>query len=373
MALGPSWLGKNKSSLYIVAFMVVMALLPTVVKSGYYLGVLIVIGLYTLVTVGLCLLMGYAGQISFGHGAFYGLGAYASGLLTAKLGLSPWIGIVAGGVVAGSVALLIGGPTLKLKHHFLALATLGFGIIVYIFMIELVDLTGGPSGLLGIPKLRLGSFVFNSDARFYYLVWFFAFLGLLVSSNLVHSRIGRALRAIKGSEVAAESMGIHAARHKLEVFTLSAVYAGVAGALYAHYVQFISPSPFSIMISIMFVVMTVVGGMESIWGSVFGAGLITILGQVLRSLVSAVIPRAGGQYEVILFGLILILVLIFMPEGLTVGLYRIYQGIKTSRAGRRRREAEVGDSPQHPVSPATETTVDIYDRGRAGVGGEARR
>lgn len=365
MARGLSRISRNKNTLAILTFLAVVLLFPALVRSGYYVSVAIVIGLYTLVTVGLCLLMGYAGQISFGHGAFYGLGAYTTGLLAVKAGVPPWLGIFAGAAVAGLVALVIGKPTLNLKHHFLALGTLGFSIIVYIFLVELVDFTGGPSGLVGIPRLTLGPIVFSSDLRYYYLVWFFAFLSLVLSNNLVNSRIGRALRAIKGSEVAAGSMGVDAARHKLEVFVLSAVYAGLAGALYAHWVRFLSPSPFGILTSILFVVMTVVGGMESVWGSVFGAALVTILGQALRSVVTAVMARAGGQYEVILFGLILITVLIFMPEGLAVGIYRSYQRISGGRLPLQGKVAEAESRTQ----PSSEGAGDTYSSQRAGVHG----
>jgi branched-chain amino acid transport system permease protein len=300
----------------VVAVLLGVLLLLPWVGNAYHVSLLVVIGIHTIVAVGLCLLMGYAGQVSLGHAAFYGLGAFTSGILSASYGVSPWLGLVAAAVLCGALAFVTGAPILKLRGHYLAMATLAFGIIVYVLIVELKDLTGGPSGLTGIPSLAIGDFIFDADRKFYYLVWAFTLGVLLVSRNIVDSRPGRALRAIHGSEAAAESLGVDVARFKLMVFVLSAVYAGLAGALYAHYTAFISPQPFSFLFSVRLVVMVVLGGMASIWGAIFGTTTLTILSEFLHPF---------GDLDVIVFGLILMVVMIFMPQGLTRGLLDLYE------------------------------------------------
>jgi branched-chain amino acid transport system permease protein len=221
--------------------------------------------------------------------------------------------------LAALVAYAFGIPILKLHGHYLAMATLAFGIIVYLVFVELKDLTGGPSGLAGIPRLAVGGFVFDSDRKFFYLTWG-AVLGVVVLSlNLVDSRIGRALRAIHGSEVAAETLGVDAARFKVQVFALSAVYASLAGSLYAHYVTFVSPPTFGFIASVEFVVMAAVGGLASVWGAPLGALAVTLLAETIRDIVPRLLAHASGEHEVIAYGLLLIVIMIFMPQGLTAG------------------------------------------------------
>ena len=293
-----------------------LAALPLAGANPYYLNVMIFIGIHTLIVVGLNLLMGYAGQISLGHAAFFGLGAYTSGILTATYQMSPWPAMLLAVVFTVLVALLVGMPSLKLTGYYLAMATLGFGIIVYICFKELVGLTGGPSGLVGIPLLRIGSITLVEPKHYYYLVWGVTLGAIAISLNIVDSRMGRALRAIHDSEAAARASGISTARLKIWVFALSAVYASVAGSLYAHFITFISPSSFDFMFSIKLVTMVVVGGMASIWGAVFGAATLTLLPEVLT---------VFHDYDIVLFGLILMVVMIFMPQGLTRGVLDIWE------------------------------------------------
>lgn len=320
---------KRLRHLMMFIFSLAILILPFVITNNYYRSVLVVIGLHTIVVVGLCLLMGYAGQISLGHAAFYGLGAYVTGILTTTYNVSPWLAMLAGAVLTGIVAYAIGIPIFRLKEHYLALATLGFGLIIHVILMEEVHLTGGPSGLTeSIPYLKIGNLVFNNDFKFYFLVWIAALTAIVLANNVVFSRIGRALRSVHGSEYAAESLGVDTAKHKLQVFTLSAVYASVAGSLYAHYVTFISPSPFGLMTSIMFMVMAVVGGLSSIWGPILGVAVITILTEGLKVFIPKLIPQAGGEYQIVVFGLILVIIMIFLPEGLITGLRNIYEGLK---------------------------------------------
>lgn len=306
----------KKSIILWAALILAFALLPLFIKSNYLLGVLIVIGLYTIIVIGLGILMGYAGQVSFGHAAFFGMGGYTVAILTTACSWPTIPALIAAIILPGLVAAIIGGPTLKLKELYLALATLAFGILVHILFNELKGITGGPSGLTGIPYLSLGGFSFDRDIKFYYLVWTAVLLVSLGVNNLIHSRVGRAMRAVRESEHASETSGINTAGLKLQAFVFSAVLAGLAGGLYAFYVTFISPSPFGFHTSVQFVLMAVVGGLGTFWGPLLGAGLVVALGEVLRWAVPLVIPGAGGEYQIIFFGIILMLVMIIKPEGL---------------------------------------------------------
>jgi len=299
-----------------LCLVLVIAGLPLGIHSRYYQSIAVIIGLYSIAAVGLSLLMGYAGQVSLGHAAFYGMGAYLSGIASTSLGLSPWLAMPVAALLTGGVAAAIGTPIFRLRGHFLAMATLGWGIIIYIVFNELREVTGGPSGLTGIPNLSLFGWPLDTDIRYYYLVWCFALGVIFLSRNIVDSRVGRALRAIHGSESAAAALGVNTARYKLAVFTLSAVYASLAGSLYAHYLLFVNPPPFSFKFSIELLVMVMIGGLAHIWGALFGAALITILGESLRATVPLLMGHASGEYEIIAFGLILMATMIALPEGL---------------------------------------------------------
>lgn len=309
-----------------------IAIVP-LLGNAYYTNLMVTIGIHTIVAVGLCLLMGFAGQVSLGHAAFYGMGAFISAILSAKYGVSPWASMVVAALVTGLVAYLVGIPIFKLKGHYLAMGTLGLGIIIHILFVELRDFTGGPSGLSGIPPLAIGDLVLDNDFKYYYLVWAVCLAILIISDNIVNSRVGRALRSIHGSESAAHSVGVDVGQLKIRVFVLSAVYAALAGSLYAHYITFISPQPFGFMFSIRLVVMVVIGGLASVWGAVFGTAAVTLLSDVLHPL---------GDFDVIIFGLILMLVMMLLPQGLTrafLDLIEVWQ--LRLRAGRRPEIVEV--------------------------------
>ncbi|HXZ35888.1 MAG TPA: branched-chain amino acid ABC transporter permease [Thermodesulfobacteriota bacterium] len=283
-------------------------------RNEYFISLLVFMGINGMITLGLSLLMGYAGQISLGHAAFFGLGAYSSGILTVHYGLSPVAGFLFGILLSAAVAYLVGKPTLRLKGHYMAVATLGFGEIVFILFNELSFLTGGPSGLSGIPALAVGDLSLEGTA-YLYLVWGLVLLLLLFSLNLINSRVGRALRAVHGSELAAGAMGVDASLYKIQVFVLSAVYASMGGSLYAHFISFISPSSFSLMFSILLLMMVVVGGTETIWGAILGAAVLTLLPEYLRGL---------EDFEVLAYGAILMAVLLFMPKGILEGFQRLW-------------------------------------------------
>lgn len=298
---------------------IVLALLPIYLPNNYQVSIMAFIALNTILTVGLSLLMGYAGQISLGHAVFYGMGGYSTGLLALKLGWAPLPAMVVGAILTGIIAYLIGIPILRLKGNYLAMATLGLNVIFTLFLSQQTDLTGGPNGLTGIPKLALGDFKITNDIQFYYVVWFVALAILALSLNIVNSRIGRALRAIHSSEIAAEMVGVDAAHYKNLVFALSAVYASIAGSLYAFWIGLISPSVFGITFSVELVVMVAIGGLASVWGAIFGAAAVTLLTEFLRNILPQLLRGASGEQEIIAFGVILMLVMIFLPEGLTTG------------------------------------------------------
>ncbi len=279
--------------------------------NPYYTSIAIFVGIYTIVTVGLCLLMGYTGQISLGQAAFYGLGAYISAILSKSYGVSPWLAMLIAALATGGFAYLIGMPILRLRGNYLAMATLGLGIITYIVFREADRFTAGQTGLSGIPYLSVFGSAFNTDREYYYLVWAFSLAILIISQNIVNSRTGRALKAIRDSETAAESIGINVANLKVKVFTLSAVYASLAGSLYAHYITYISPQPFDFLFSVRLLVMAVVGGLASIWGAIFGTATVSLLGETLHSI---------GELETIAFGFILMVTVIYLPRGVWVSL-----------------------------------------------------
>jgi branched-chain amino acid transport system permease protein len=275
---------------------------------GNYPDLMIFAGIYCLITIGLSLLMGYAGQISLGQAAFYGIGAYVSAILTVHFELNPWLCMVIGMIIAAAVAVLVGVPSLKLRGHYLAMATLAFGIIVFIIFNEEVKWTGGPDGMSGIPGLSLLGFEFDTLEKYYYLVWFFVFAAFIFTTNVIQSRAGRALRAIHVSEAASNAMGVDVSRFKILVFVYSAVLASLAGSLYAHYINFINPSTFDLFFSIKLLIMIALGGMHYIWGAIVGAFLVTFL--------SFEWLHYFEEFEVIVYGIILLLVTIFLPHGL---------------------------------------------------------
>lgn len=295
---------------HFVAFALAILSLPSLLAGGYLLNVFIFVGIHTMLALALNLLLGYAGQISLGQAAFFGLGAYASGVLTTTYGYNPWLIMLLTAGAVGLLAFAIGFPILNLKGHYLAMATLGFGIIVYIVFNETIDITGGPSGFPGIPNFSYGEFTFDSDLKNYYLIWGFTLVTMLLALNLVSSRIGRALRAIHDSEVAARVLGINVRLMKVQIFALSAVISSVAGSLYAHTMTFISPASFGFNFSVELVTMVIIGGLGSIYGSFLGAALLTLLPELLRTF---------QDYDIVVYGLLLILITMFMPGGLIRG------------------------------------------------------
>jgi branched-chain amino acid transport system permease protein len=318
---------EKRERIIFLIFTLAVFSVPFFLQGSYFMNVLVFIGINTMLAVALNLLLGYAGQISLGHAAFFGLGAYISGILTTRFGLDPWIALVLAAAANGGLAFIIGFPILKLKGHYLAMATLGFGIIMFIVFNETVGITGGPSGLSGIPNIHIGPLVFDNDLRNYYLIWIITLAVMLLSINLSQSRIGRALRAIHDSEVAARVMGVDVRILKVQIFTVSAIISAVAGSLYAHTMTFISPASFGFNFSVELLTMVIIGGLGSIYGSFLGAAILTVLPEFLRVL---------QDFDIVVYGLMLILITMFMPGGLISGLQQIagFIGNKIKRRGR---------------------------------------
>ena len=314
---------KNKIDILVLSGIIIPLpwLLSLWDATSYYPDVLVFVGIHSIIAAGLCLVLGYTGQITLGHAAFYGVGAYASGIITTKLGLSPWLAMMVGILIAMSLAYCVGVPSLRLRGHYLAMATLGFGVIIFIIFNEYVSLTGGPSGFGEIPRLSLFGILLETTLHYYYFVWFVAILVLIVSLNIVHSRIGRALRAIHGSELAAMAIGVDTAKYKIQIFVLSAAYGAVAGSLYAHFVTYINPPVFDVFFSIKLLMIVVIGGTHTIWGAFLGAALLTFLPEWLALL---------EDFDVLAYGILLLVIVVFLPEGLVGIADRVYLRVSKS-------------------------------------------
>lgn len=313
--------GRNKwISLGVLALLI--ALLPLFFPSGYYYRVGALIFVNALSVVGLVILIGYAGQISLGHAGFAGIGAYACALAPEHLGLHPALALVLGAVVSGVMAALIGKPILRLKGYYLAVATLGFGILVSMVLTNERALTGGPDGMnvadLGLRGLLRDMGWRLSGGEFWYMVCGVVLLvGAWLALNLFDSPSGRAMRALHGSEVAAATVGVDVPRQKLRAFVISAVYASVAGSLLALQNGYITPDVAGFMHSVEMVTMAVLGGVGSVLGATFGAAILTLLPQVLT---------VFAEYEQLVLGLVMVLVMIFLPQGLLPSIARRLKG-----------------------------------------------
>ncbi len=303
-----SWKGISFFSLFILV-------LPFFFTTSFFLTKATFSGIYTIVAVGLGLLMGFAGQISLGQAAFYGVGAYTTAILTASYGWSPWITLLLSLAVPGIIAFILGQTMARLHGYYLAMATLAFGIIIQVLLVEWKSITKGASGFYGIPKLELFGFTFKQGLSFYYLVWFFAIIVIILSLNIIHSRIGRALRSIHDSEVASSAMGVDTGKYKMQIFVVSAMFAGLAGWLFAHMSFSISPGSFSLDSSILFLAMVVLGGSSSVWGAVTGALLISVINLLVHTLGQHV-TFITSDFEHVLYGFILMIIVIFLPQGI---------------------------------------------------------
>jgi branched-chain amino acid transport system permease protein len=292
---------KKRDFVYLGALLLLPLIWPDL-----HLYLMVLAGIYAMLTLGLSLFLGYAGQISLGHAAFFGIGAYTTAILTTRYAVPTLGALWASALVAAVFAYLIGKPILKLKGYFLALATLGFGEIFLVIVKQTRGLTGGVSGIFNIPWFSVAGFVFDTYLKQYYLVWGVLIGLVLFAKNLVRSKMGRSLLAVAASEDAASSVGINVAQVKVRVFVLSAAFAGLAGSLFACIMSTANPEGFSFGLSVLIVMMVIMGGMGNLYGPIFAAIFLTWLTDVL-----------GGyqEYSLPIYGVILILLLIFFPDG----------------------------------------------------------
>jgi branched-chain amino acid transport system permease protein len=285
----------------------------------YLLHILIISGIYIILTLSLNLILGYTGIPALGHIAFACVGAYTSSILALNYGISPWIGLLVGACFASLLGIIIGFPSIRLKGDYLALATFGFGVIVYSISKNWVDLTRGPMGLPGIPKFSFFGFELQPVWAYLTLVTVFVLITAVIINRIVDSPFGRILKSIREDEVASISIGKNIARYKLIVFVVGAFFAGIAGSLYAHYITFIDPSSFTIMESIAVLLMVVFGGMGSIRGSFIGALILVIFPEMLRFL--GMPSSVAAPLRQMIYGLLLVVLMIKRPQGI-IGQYR---------------------------------------------------
>jgi branched-chain amino acid transport system permease protein len=280
----------------------------------YPLHLVCTVGIFVILAVSLNIVVGFAGQISLGHAAFFAVGAYTSSLLAVKFGIPFWFGIFAGGLISFLFGILLGTPTLRVREIYLSVVTICFGLMVQLALVNLDSITGGARGIYGIPRPSFGSFVFASPQSFYYIILFFSLLTILSSLRLLRSRFGRAFLSIRENELAAQTVGVRTTYYKILAFAISSFYAGLAGSLYVHYVSYINPDAFTFGTSVDVLVMIVIGGLGNVWGSVIGAFVITLLPEYLRFM---------QQYYRAVFGIGLIFMMVFMRSGIVSALQRI--------------------------------------------------
>jgi len=298
---------KTLRSRMIIALVAILLLLLPAFCGYYVLHIIIFSGINLITVLGLGLLIGFSGQVSLGHAAFYGIGAYASALLTVKLGLSFWIALPLAGIIAGIAGVLLAIPSLKVAALYLVMTTIGFSMIVWLMMLQWSGLTNGPNGIIGIPFPAIGGWVLDSPAKYYYLILVFALAALWLMSRIVRSAVGLRLMAIFDQEEAAQAVGINTTYFRVLAFVISSIFAGVGGSLYAHYVTFIHPENFNIWVSISFLVMAVFGGQRSIPGLTASVLILTFATEYFR---------VFGEYRMIGYGLFLAVGMIYFPRGI---------------------------------------------------------
>jgi len=302
----------TRARLVLGAFLAFMLVAPLALPE-FHVTLLNYIGLYSIVALGLVLLTGVGGLTSFGQAAFVGMGAYTTAYLTTTYGLSPWLTLLIGLALTFVVSLFLGVISLRLSGHYLPLGTIAWGISLY-FLFGNMEFLGGYTGISSVPAINLFGVALDSGRKFDYLIWTLALLALLSMHNLLDSRSGRAIRALKGGGLMAESFGVDTARMKIIIFVHAALLASLSGWLYAHLLRFVNPTPFSINAGIEYLFMAVVGGAASVWGAVVGAGILTILKQWLQDLLPKLLGQSGN-FEMIVFGVLLVLLLQRAREG----------------------------------------------------------
>ncbi len=298
---------KNKKIIFIIIVMLLLLTVPLYVKNLYYLHIINLSGIYTLIAIGLNILSGYTGQTSIGQAGFFAIGTYVSALLMMSFGIPFFLAVIAGTLAAGIFGLIISIPAMKLDGPYLVLATVGFGEIVRLVLLNWTPVTRGAAGLTGIPYPSLFGLKIKSEQEFFYLILTFVALGVYVAARIANSKIGRTLRAIRDDGIAAEAMGVNVNRYKTAAFVISAMFAGLAGGLMGSFSGVTSPDNFTFDDSVSFLCMSVIGGNTTVIGGIIGAFLLTVVSEALRFFQGT---------RLIIYGFILILTVIYMPNGL---------------------------------------------------------
>jgi len=355
----------RRQTVILTGFLVLLALVPRLLPE-FYVTLLNYIGLYAIVALGLVLLTGVGGLTSFGQAAFVGLGAYTTAYLTtagelpgwlAPFGASPWLALLAGLALTAVVALILGALTLRLSGHYLPLGTIAWGISLY-FLFGNIEQLGGHTGITGIPPLSVFGLEVKFGREFYYLIWAMLMLAVWLTQNLLDSREGRAIRALKGGTLMAEAMGVDTARSKTVIFLIAALFACLSGWLYAHLQRFVNPTPFGLHIGIEYLFMAVLGGAAHVWGALIGAGVITVLKQWLQDLLPKLFG-SSGNFEMIVFGLMMVLMLQRARDGLWPILARLDSGKDGSDGARAAPQA--GLMSKKTLPPFGTRLLDVKD------------
>ncbi len=292
------------------AIVAILALIPLFISNLYYIQILIFIGIYSILALSLNLLNGYVGLLSIGHAAFYGIGAYASAKLVMEVGLPFPLAMLGSGIIAGVFGYLIAKPTLRLSGIYMTLATLGFNMIFFLVLQNWMSFTNGPLGIMDIPPPSIFGYVIESRIQYYYLIFFLVLLTIGSMHRLMTCRFGRALVGIRENELAAEAMGVHTTRYKIQAFVLAAFYAGIAGSYYAHFIKYISPDSFYIYESFILLAMLAFGGQGNLIGPVVGAAILIIIPEVFRFL---------QEYRMLVYGSVLVIMMLVRRQGLLGG------------------------------------------------------
>lgn len=320
--------------LWMVVFIIILGLMPY--WGGTYLVYLVNLSCLAIVAaLGLNILTGYCGQLSLGHSAFLAVGAYTTALLASKFNLPFWITLPAGGLTSALAGIIIGFPCLRLKGLYLAMATMAFGMVIEFAVITWEGLTGGVRGLY-VPMLSIGGYELDTDEKMFYFLIIVTAIMTAAASNIVRTRVGRAFVAIRDRDVAAEVIGVNLTRYKVMAFAIGSFYAGLAGGLYAYVMAYIHPEHFTLLLSIEYLAMIIVGGLGSILGTIFGAIFIVVIpefikmfAQALESLIPALAGKYDQEWNIAAFGLLIMLFLIFEPGGLNAIWGRIKTGFKS--------------------------------------------
>ncbi|NLS44215.1 MAG: branched-chain amino acid ABC transporter permease [Firmicutes bacterium] len=320
--------------LYKLGFIAVILCVPYIIRNLYYLHLINLIGIYCLVVIGLNILTGYTGQISMGQAGFFAVGAYTSALLMMKLGLSFWVATLIAAVVAAVLGIIIAIPALRLTGPYLVMATVGFGEIIRLILVNWVPVTRGAAGLTAIPAPSLFGFRIISEKSFFYLIYIVVALGILIAVRISNSKIGRTFIAIREDELAAKSMGVPTNTYKVSAFAISAIYAGIAGSMFGCFSGVASPDAFTFNDSVGFLCMSIIGGSRSIYGAFIGSVTLTFVSELLRFM---------QLYRLIIYGAILLLTAILMPQGLS-GMGPVFRKFSHRWKGKRRLHGNIQHS-----------------------------